>query len=111
MKRLNKQAHDADLADMIREQQEKCDKTYGYRRMWKWLEQSKGIHRNSKTILRVMKKYGLLSEVVPFPVYWTVNREGHNRRILDAPAVHFAASPAKNLLHLLEKFFLQVILR
>lgn len=57
VKRLNKQAHDADLADIIREQQEKCDKTYGYRRMWKWLKQAKGIHRNSKTILRIMKKY------------------------------------------------------
>lgn len=63
VKRLNKQAHDADLADIIREQQEKCDKTYGYRRMWKWLKQAKGIHRNSKTILRIMKKYELLSEI------------------------------------------------
>ena len=48
VKRLNKRTHDADLADMIREQQEKCDKTYGYRRMWKWLKQAKGIHRNSR---------------------------------------------------------------
>lgn len=63
VKRLNKQAHDADLAGIIREQQEKCDKTYGYRRMWKWLKQAKGIHRNSKTILRIMKKYELLSEI------------------------------------------------
>lgn len=32
VKRLDKPARDADLADMIRRQQEKCDRTYGYRR-------------------------------------------------------------------------------
>ena len=30
--------------------------------MWIWLE-SQGVHRNPKTVLRVMKKYGLLSEI------------------------------------------------
>ncbi|MDY3065389.1 MAG: IS3 family transposase, partial [Oscillospiraceae bacterium] len=42
--------------------QKKCRKTYGYRRMQICLE-NKGIHRNPKTILRVMKKYNLLSEI------------------------------------------------
>ena len=63
VKRLNQPAHDANLANIIREQQEKCDKTYGYRRMWKWLEKAQKIHRNPKTILRIMKKYELLSEI------------------------------------------------
>ena len=63
VKRLDQPAHDTALADMIREQQEKCDKTYGYRRMWKWLSKAKKIHRNPKTILRIMKKYELLSEI------------------------------------------------
>ena len=63
VKRLDRPAHDAVVADIIREQQKKCDKTYGYRRMWKWLEKSKKIHRNPKTILRIMKKYELLSEI------------------------------------------------
>lgn len=36
--------------------------TYGYRRMWLWLE-SQGIHRNPKTVLRVMKKYNALAEI------------------------------------------------
>ena len=61
--RLDQPAYDAELADIIREQQEKCDKTYGYRRMWKWLKRAKRIHRNPKTILRIMKKYELLSEI------------------------------------------------
>ena len=61
--RLDQPAHDAELAAIIREQQGKCDRTYGYRRMWKWLKKAKKIHRNPKTILRIMKKYELLSEI------------------------------------------------
>ena len=63
VKRLDQPAHDAELAAIIGEQQEKCDKTYGYHRMWKWLRKVKKIHRNPKTILRIMKKYELLSEI------------------------------------------------
>ena len=63
IKRIDQPAHDTALAAIIREQQDKCDKTYGYRRMWKWLKKAKKIHRNPKTILRIMKKYGLLSEI------------------------------------------------
>lgn len=63
VKRLDQPAHDAALAEIIRKQQEKCDKTYGYRRMWKWLKKVRKIHRNPKTILRIMKKYDLLSEI------------------------------------------------
>lgn len=63
VKRLDQPAHDAALAKIIRKQQETCDKTYGYRRMWKWLKRVRKIHRNPKTILRIMKKYDLLSEI------------------------------------------------
>ena len=63
VKRLGEKDFDSDLADIIREQQEKCNKTYGYRRMWMWLVKSKNIYKNKKTILRIMKKYGLLSEI------------------------------------------------
>ena len=63
LKRLDRPAHDVVLAEIIRDQQGKCNKTYGYRRMWKWLQTTKKIYRNPKTILRIMKKYGLLSEI------------------------------------------------
>jgi transposase InsO family protein len=53
---------DAKLVQMIKEHQERCFQTYGYRRMHLWL-QGKQIYRNPKTILRIMKKYHLLSEV------------------------------------------------
>ena len=62
VKRLGKPEADADLAKAIQKCQDSCDKTYGYRRVWRWLE-TQGIHRNRKTVLRVMKKYGLLSEI------------------------------------------------
>ena len=62
LKRLGTPEQDAELANMIEQCQRKTDKTYGYRRVWKWL-QDRNIRRNPKTVLRVMKKYGLLSEI------------------------------------------------
>ena len=62
VKRIGRTERDAPLAEEIRKQQDKCFKTYGYRRMWLALK-NKGIHHNPKTILRVMKKYNLLAEI------------------------------------------------
>ena len=63
VKRMKRPEKDAALAETIRQQQAKCFHTYGYRRMWQWLKGSKEIYHNPKTILRVMKKYGLLAEI------------------------------------------------
>ncbi len=60
--RMDIPARDLPLAEKIIECQEKCGKTYGYRRVHIWLERN-GIYRNPKTILRVMQKYGLLSVI------------------------------------------------
>ena len=60
--RLGKPEADTALAKAIEECQKRCGKTYGYRRVWLWLKQ-KNIYRNPKTVLRVMKKYDLLSEI------------------------------------------------
>ena len=62
VKRLGQPEHDAILVGKIQECQNKTDRTYGYRRVWKWL-QDRNIKRNPKTVLRIMKKYGLLSEI------------------------------------------------
>ena len=62
VKRMDIPAKDLPLAEKIRECQEKCGRTYGYRRVHMWLERE-NIHHNPKTILRVMQKYNLLSEV------------------------------------------------
>ena len=63
VKRMSRPEKDAALAEKIRQQQEKCFHTYGYRRMWQWLKRNKEIYHNPKTILRVMQKYGLLAEI------------------------------------------------
>ena len=60
--RMDIPAKDLPLAEKIRECQEQCGKTYGYRRVKLWLERN-GIHHNPKTVLRVMQKYNLLSVV------------------------------------------------
>ena len=62
VRKMNRPEKDSELAMLIRRQQERCFYTYGYRRMWLWL-QSQQIRRNPKTVLRIMKKYGLLSEI------------------------------------------------
>ena len=62
VKRRDMPAKDLELAEKIRECQDKCGKTYGYRRVHIWLERN-GIHKNPKTVLRVMQKYNLLSVI------------------------------------------------
>ena len=62
VKRMDVPARDIPLAEKIRECQEHSHGTYGYRRVHIWLERQ-GIHKNPKTILRVMQKYNLLSDV------------------------------------------------
>ena len=60
--RMTAPAWDLPLAEKIKECQDKCGKTYGYRRVHIWLERN-GIHKNPKTVLRVMQKYNLLSVI------------------------------------------------
>ena len=60
--RMGRPEKDAALAEIIAEQRERSFCTYGYRRMWLVLKK-RGIHRNPKTILRIMEKYGLLAEI------------------------------------------------
>ena len=62
VKRMDVPAWDIPLAEKIRACQEHSHSTYGYRRVHIWLERQ-GIHKNPKTVLRVMQKYNLLSEV------------------------------------------------
>lgn len=54
---------DAELAGLIQECQALRGRIHGYRYIHLWLEKRKGYHCNPKTVLRVMRKYGLLSQV------------------------------------------------
>ena len=60
--RLDRPEKDPALAKVIAQQRERSFRTYGYRRMWLWLK-SQNIFCNPKTVLRIMKKYDLLSEI------------------------------------------------
>ena len=60
--RLGKPEKDAALAGLIAQQQERSFRTYGYRRMWLWLK-TQNIFCDPKTVLRIMQKYDLLSEI------------------------------------------------
>lgn len=59
---MDKPDRDAALANQIALCQERCGKTYGYRRVHIWLKKQ-GVECNSKTVLRIMKKYDLLAEI------------------------------------------------
>lgn len=60
--RLGKPEKDAALAGLIAQQRERSFRTYGYRRMWLWLK-TQDIFCDPKTVLRIMQKYDLLSEI------------------------------------------------
>ena len=60
--RLGRPEKDAALAEVTAQQRERSFRTYGCWRMWLWLK-SQNIFCNPKTVLRVMKKYDLLSEI------------------------------------------------
>ena len=62
-KRQDKPSKDQWLVDLIAEGQRISNQTYGYRRMHRWLNTVKGKHVNLKAVLRVMRKYNLLSRV------------------------------------------------
>jgi len=63
VRRMDKPDRDKVLAAAIAQCQEHSRKTYGYRRVHIWLEREYGLVINPKTVLRVMNKYGLLSEI------------------------------------------------
>lgn len=63
LKRKDMPDRDTPLVELIAECLYKRGKIHGYRYVHLWLERRKGIHLNPKTVLRVMRKYGLLSEV------------------------------------------------
>ena len=60
--RMDLPDRDTELANLIRECQSDSHQTYGYRRVHIWLDK-RHIHRDPKTVLRVMQKYDLLSVV------------------------------------------------
>jgi transposase len=63
VKRKDDTDKDDFVATLIEECQTKVNKTYGYRRVQIWLYREAKLKVNHKSVLRIMRKYGLLSEV------------------------------------------------
>lgn len=63
LKKKDQPAKDEMLGDLIRECQKKTRQTYGYRRVRIWLLRETGLVINSKAVLRIMRKYGLLAVI------------------------------------------------
>lgn len=62
VKRQDRPAQDKWLAALIQKCQQQSQGTYGYRRVGIWLER-RGINKNHKAVLRIMRKYGLLAQI------------------------------------------------
>ena len=62
------------LAERIAQQRERSFRTYGYRRMWL---NSQNIDCNPKTVLRIMQKYDLLSEIRRRRKQQQMGQQGH----------------------------------
>ena len=70
LKRKDTADKDVIIAELIRECQRKTNQTYGYRRVKIWLLRETGLVINHKAVLRIMRKYNLLSEIRrPRPLY------------------------------------------
>ncbi len=81
VKRLEQPDRNAALVKKIWRQEGHSDNTYGYGRMWKWL-QDKRICRIPKTILKVMKECGLLSEIRRKRKWVNLGKEAHKYKNL-----------------------------
>jgi len=62
-KRIDQLDKDKWLSNLISECHSKTNSTYGYRRIKIWIDRQTGKNVNHKAILRVMNKYGLLSQI------------------------------------------------
>ena len=63
LKRMDNPDKDEIIVTLIRRCQKISTNTYGYRRVKIWLLYETGLVINHKAVLRIMNKYGLLSEV------------------------------------------------
>lgn len=70
IKRMANNDKDEVIATEIAKCQKQTKGTYGYRRVKIWLLRETGLVINHKSVLRIMNKYGLLSEIrKPRPLY------------------------------------------
>jgi putative transposase len=77
IRKKDKPSKDSPLAQLVAQCQVRCLKTYGYRRVHLWLIREKSLYLNPKTVLRIMNKYGLLSEIRRYRKYRQMGQQLH----------------------------------
>ena len=77
VKRMDDPNKDKYLIKVIEECQQKSKRTYGYRRVNIWLQRKYGISLNTKTILRIMNKNNLLSQIRRRKKYQRMQQQLH----------------------------------
>lgn len=77
MKRTTRSDKDEKIAELIMACQKKTNFTYGYRRVKIWLLRETGLVINHKSVLRIMNKYGLLSQIRRRRKYYGYCRQYH----------------------------------
>lgn len=85
-KRREQPDRDGPRLQLIEEAYLASRKTYGYRRIKLWLEQTKGMSINHKAVLRLMNKLGLRSVArkrKPYQRQLAIERSHHYQNILD----------------------------
>ena len=73
--RQNKEVKDQWLVNLVVECQQKCNQTYGCRRVKRWLDRFKGKKVNLKAVLRIMRKLDMLSQIRRRTSYTRYKRE------------------------------------
>ena len=63
VKRMNAPDKDEVIGTLIKDCQQRTRKTYGYRSVKLWLLRETGLIINHKAVLRIMNRYGLLTEI------------------------------------------------
>lgn len=76
VKRMNKPEKHQQAVEIISKCQKETNKTYGYRRVHEYLS-THGIKLNRKTVLRLMNKYNLLSEIRRRRKYRVMSQQLH----------------------------------
>lgn len=77
VRRIDKPDKDTVVAELIMDCQKKTNYTYGYRRVKIWLLRETGLIINHKSVLRIMNKYGLLSQIRRRRKYYGYCRQYH----------------------------------
>lgn len=82
VKGIDKPNKDQYLVSIIEECQHHVKGTYGYRRIHIWLKRQHGIILNPKTVLKIMSKYNLLSQIRRRKKYHKMGQQIHKYKNL-----------------------------